>query len=121
MAVQIGDGDLHATSEDNSSLRCPLPEDPECVGNITTSICDRDAFGNMRTFCSRKLPNSVFVATDGFCFNNNEDREKLFSIYAKEYSANPSVNGKNVSESVRDVGYRGSCDDISFAMILAND
>lgn len=116
IAVQIGDGRIWA-AKDSGEWKTPMPEDPDCIGNATTSLCDRNAEGSMRAICSRILPKAVFLGTDGLSdtFLSDADAEKLFSCFVKDYSDNPDKAGKEISEHMMFRSYKGSSDDISLA------
>ena len=78
-AIHIGDGKCVAINH-AGEFKQPIPWDPKCFLNATTSICDSDAIDNFRHFYSDKWPAAVFVGSDGIddCFNNNE---QLYNLY----------------------------------------
>ena len=61
--LQIGDGSF--TVHRGSIVEMPMPDDPECVGNITTSLCDMSAFSKFRRWFSTDVPDAIMVSTDG--------------------------------------------------------
>jgi len=83
----IGDGRLTALYADGS-FNQPVPWDDKCYLNVTTSICDDDAFERSRcyvSFIDRKHPPpvAVFLCTDGIDDNYpvDENEKYLFKLY----------------------------------------
>ncbi|MDE5619744.1 MAG: protein phosphatase 2C domain-containing protein [Ruminococcus sp.] len=81
--VQIGDGKCVIVADDGSAYS-PIPDDPCCNGNVTTSMCQDNA-NNAARFCyfeKEAVPPAVFLGTDGVdksCWNE----EQLYDFYRK--------------------------------------
>jgi hypothetical protein len=84
--VHIGNGRLTALYPDGSYDQ-PVPWDEKCYLNVTTSICDEDAFEKARCYVSfnneKPPPVAVFLCTDGIDDNYpvDENEEHLFKLY----------------------------------------
>ena len=66
--LQLGDGDILAAYGDGSVAR-PLPDDPRLVGDMTTSLCNADAWKEFRVghlSLGPESPRALVMATDGF-------------------------------------------------------
>ena len=61
--LQIGDGAF--TVHYGSEIQMPMPEDPNCVYNRTTSLCDMSAASKFRKWYSDEIPDAITVSTDG--------------------------------------------------------
>ncbi len=78
-ALQIGDGDL-AISYDGSIYSKPIPEDENCIGNITTSLCGENSYQDFRFAHGENIPNIVLCSSDGMA-NSVRGEEGLFTLY----------------------------------------
>jgi hypothetical protein len=90
--MHIGDGRFTALYPDGTFAQ-PVPWDERCYLNVTTSICDDDAFEGARIHyagafsTAEKLPAAVFLCSDGVDDNypvegNEEYLYKLYRIIA---------------------------------------
>ena len=68
--IQLGDGDLVIVRSD-LSVETPIPEDPECVFNVTASMCQNNAKDHMRHFYTFDPLYTIAVSTDGFSTSFN--------------------------------------------------
>lgn len=119
VALQIGDGYLWASPKGSGKWRWPLPEDPNCIGNCTTSICDKGAVASMHVLCSNKLPGVVAIGTDGVLFSSRDDEKKFLSLAtSRKTEVSKDVFVKEISDHMMFRSYKGTADDISFAMIF---
>ena len=122
-AIHIGDGKCVAINH-AGEFKQPIPWDPKCFLNATTSICDSDAIDNFRHFYSDKLPAAVFVGSDGIddCFNNNE---QLYNLYKTILYSFATTDFKEACEGLADylprLSAKGSGDDVSIAALLDMD
>ena len=122
-AIHIGDGKCVAINH-AGEFKQPIPWDPKCFLNTTTSICDSDAIDNFRHFYSDKLPAAVFVGSDGIddCFNNNE---QLYNLYKTVLYSFATTDFKEACEGLADylprLSAKGSGDDVSIAALLDMD
>lgn len=121
--IHIGDGKCVAVSR-NGEFSEPIPWDPKCFLNATTSICDSDAIERFRHFYSKELPAAVFVGSDGIddCFKNDEQFHNFYKTVL--YSLGTSDFDSSVAE-LKDylprLSEKGSRDDMSVAAVLDMD
>jgi len=84
--IHIGDGRFTALYSDGSFDQ-PVPWDEKCYLNVTTSICDDDAFERTRYYLSlnneKPTPVAVFLCSDGIDDNYPVDKNEkhLFNLY----------------------------------------
>ena len=119
---QIGDGSC-VVLDDNGDAMEPIPEDPRCHDNITTSLCQDDAAYSARFcyFSKGSVPSAIFLGTDGI-ENSYWSRDQLYGFYrglALTFSENGMEEGKRqLSEFLPEMTRRGSGDDVTCAGIL---
>lgn len=121
--IHIGDGKCVKVSR-NGEFSEPIPWDPKCFLNATTSICDSDAIEHFRHFYSKELPAAVFVGSDGIddCFKNAEQfhnfyRTVLYSLGTSDFDSSVA----ELKEYLPRLSEKGSRDDMSIAAILDMD
>ena len=120
--AQIGDGKCVVIDCD-SNVYAPIPDDPRCYENITTSMCQDDAALSARFFYLPKgyLPAAVFLCTDGV-ENSYWNEEQLFGFFRGlaltivENGIEDSV--RQLSEFLPAMTKKGSGDDVSCAGIV---
>jgi serine/threonine protein phosphatase PrpC len=83
--IHIGDGRFTVLYPDGNFAQ-PVPWDERCYLNVTTSICDDDAYDSARIFyapASEKLPAAVFLCSDGVDDNYpvEENEKHLYKLY----------------------------------------
>jgi serine/threonine protein phosphatase PrpC len=84
--IHIGDGRFTALYADGS-FNQPVPWDDRCFLNVTTSICDDDAYKQARcyfSYCEVKAPPvAVFLCSDGIDDNYpvDENEKHLYKLY----------------------------------------
>ena len=121
--LHIGDGKCVAVNP-AGEFKQPIPWDPKCFLNATTSICDSDARDRCRHFYSEKLPAAVFVGSDGIddCFKNNEQLHNLYKTVLYSFA---TTDFDEAYEGLKDylprLSSKGSGDDVSIAAILDLD
>ncbi len=64
VAFQIGDGRCIAFDAKMNDF-IPIPEDEQCEGNLTTSLCESNAFDNFRYAYGKKELVALFIGSDG--------------------------------------------------------
>lgn len=121
--IHIGDGKCVAVNPEGKFVQ-PIPWDPKCFLNATTSICDSDALSSFRHFYSDKMPAAVFVGSDGIddCFSNNEQLHNLYKTILYSFGTTnftEAVNG--LKDYLPRLSAKGSGDDVSIAAILDLD
>ena len=63
--LQLGDGDICVTMSDERILT-PIEKRIEQVGNLTHSLCEKDAINSFDSlFCRGELPQAIIITTDG--------------------------------------------------------
>lgn len=120
--AQIGDGKCVVIDCD-SNVFAPIPDDPRCYENVTTSMCQDDAALSARFFYLPKglMPAAVFLCTDGV-ENSYWNEEQLFGFFRGlaltivENGIEDSV--RQLTEFLPAMTKKGSGDDVSCAGIV---
>ena len=119
---QIGDG--KCVTIDSKGIACdPVPDDPRCFDNITTSLCQEDAVLSARFVYFPKdcFPPALFIGTDGVQ-NSYWDIEQLHGFYRglaltiAEYGMTEGV--QQLAAFLPEMTRKGSGDDVSVAGIV---
>lgn len=121
--IHIGDGEC-VTIDSEGAFAHPIPLDDNCVYNYTTSICDREAIYNMRHHFSTKLPEALFIASDGVdnCFAGDDKMHDFYSMIMKSFSETDETFAiLELLEYLPILSQKGSGDDISLGIILKKD
>lgn len=124
-AFKVGDSDI-LMSFDEEYLK-PIPDDPQCYENVTTSLCDNSV---VKEFCFpekkylERVPKTVFCSSDGVA-NSFTDEDFLKKFYTKlQFSCDedgPDKTKSEVKDTLPVLGEKGSGDDISLAGIISYD
>ncbi|MDE5582747.1 MAG: protein phosphatase 2C domain-containing protein [Ruminococcus sp.] len=120
--MQIGDGKCVIVAEDGSAYS-PIPDDPFCQGNFTSSMC-QDNVNNLARFCyfeKDSVPPAVFLGTDGIdksCWSD----EQLYDLY-REIAIRFAETGfeetkEYIIKILPEITSNGSGDDVSCACIV---
>ena len=131
---QIGDGSC-VVLQRNGEFKIPVPPDAENFANVTTSLCDEDAYKKFRhvilncTEDSPLAPVAIFLSTDGLddCWPVFENEKYLYKFYDEVILDNIIKSGlASTEEELRGslLNYmteHGSNDDISLAYFMAED
>jgi len=122
--IHIGDGRLTALYPDGSFDQ-PVPWDDKCYLNVTTSVCDDDAFEQARSYFSfneaKTPPVVVFLCTDGIDDNypvegNENHLFKLYRTIALTFAEDGFESTyKQLSELANQFATKGKGDDTSIA------
>lgn len=123
LGIHIGDGKCVAVNP-AGEFKQPIPWDPKCFLNATTSICDSDAIERFRHFYSRKLPAAVFVGSDGIddCFKNNEQLHNLYKTVLYSFATTDFEEAyEELADYLPRLSAKGSGDDVSIAALLDFD
>lgn len=118
--IQIGDGKCVVIDE-KGDFSTPIPDDPDCQLNVTTSICDSDAIDEFRFCFIEKPPVAVFCGSDGI-EDSYSSIDQLYALYRSiasifaEHGAETGVN--EVREYLPVLTKKGSGDDVSIAGIV---
>ena len=119
---QIGDGSCIVLDE-NGNAYAPIPEDPRCHDNVTTSLCQDDAaYAYRATFFSKEyIPPVLFLGTDGV-ENSYCNVELLCGFYrglALTFSECGMDEGvRQLQSFLPEMTRKGSGDDVSCAGII---
>ena len=120
--AQIGDGKCVVIDGD-SNVSAPVPEDPRCYENVTTSMCQDDAALSARFFYLPKglMPAAVFLCTDGV-ENSYWNEDQLFCFFrglALTIVENGFEEGvSQLEEFLPAMTKKGSGDDVTCAGII---
>lgn len=120
--AQIGDGRCVVVGRDGS-IFAPVPDDPRCYDNVTTSMCQDDAALSARFFYlgEDELPAAIFLCSDGV-ENSYFDDDQLFAFFrglALTIAENGTKEGvRQLEEFLPVMTRKGSGDDVSCAGIL---
>lgn len=124
-AFKVGDSDI-LMSFDEEYVK-PIPDDPQCYENVTTSLCDDSV---IKEFCFPEkkylgiVPKTVFCSSDGVA-NSFTDEDFLKKFYTRlQFSCDedgPDKTKSEMKETLPVLGEKGSGDDISLAGIISYD
>ena len=118
--IHIGDGKCVAVNR-KGDFKQPIPWDPKCFLNATTSICDSDAIDRFRHFYSDKMPAALFVGSDGIddCFKNNDQLNNLYKTVLYSFGTTEFEEAcAGLADYLPRLSAKGSGDDVSIAAIL---
>jgi hypothetical protein len=121
--IHIGDGKCIAL-EHGGGFSEPIPWDETCQFNITTSLCEENAPELFRVFSNGKLPEAVFIGTDGVDSSyrlegNGEKVAGLYRIILDNFRKQGfDKGGDELRNFLPALTERGSGDDVSIAGIL---
>lgn len=130
---QIGDGELVLVNDDSSELM-PMPEDPDCFLNRTSSICGSDASSRFRHFvisatvqddesdnlrtirADPRRISSISVCTDGLSTSFNSDESLM--RYCMAIPEVLSSGGEcRLKENLELRSRSNTCDDVSLSVV----
>lgn len=121
--LQIGDGSC-IVMDTNGNLSLPIPSDPDCQLNVTTSICDADASSEFRYYVVDRAPAAVFCGTDGVedSYSSVEELYDLHRSIILMFSEKGFEEGSSeIAEYLPILTRKGSGDDVSMAGIIQLD
>ena len=122
LCMQIGDGSCVVLDE-NGEASEPVPEDPRCYDNVTTSMCQDDAALSYRYayFPKDRIPPAIFLGTDGI-ENSYWSDEQLFGFYRGLALTFCECGIKDGVEQLKaflpEMTRRGSGDDVSCSGVI---
>ncbi len=134
LIVQIGDGSC-VVLQQNGEFKMPVPPESKNFLNVTTSLCDPDAYKKFRHAVldcqedSPLAPVAIFLSTDGLddCWPIFENEKHLYKLYREVILDSLIENGfARTREELREellphLTARGSNDDISLAYLVTKD
>jgi len=119
VAFQIGDGEIVTCKGDD--WRLPVPEDEDCRGHVTTSMCDFSAHDEFRFAYGGKddVPDMAFVCSDGLvnCGESPDDLATFYDRLMRRYKSKEELLDA-LSEVLPALSLGGSRDDISLAGVI---
>lgn len=119
--MQLGDGDCFAFNRDGTVSS--VPREDSLVGNVTTSLCESDAFYHFHHIYCAGSPAAIIMSTDGVknsfsSFSCYRDfMEKIVSEFS---SSSCQTTKKNLMEFLSEMTEKGSGDDLSVAGVLSS-
>lgn len=121
-AFQIGDGKCVILNNDGKWEE-PIPWDENCVGNITTSLCDSKPIDSFRyCYSGKDFPTSVFLSSDGVddSYNGNlTDLTLLYNLIIREFVDDGfDKTIEDIKSYLPGLSEKGSRDDMSLAGII---
>lgn len=134
LIVQIGDGSC-VVLQRNGECKIPVPPDAENFANVTTSLCDTDAYKKFRHVVldcaedSLLAPLAIFLSTDGLddCYPICDNERWLCKLYRDAILDSMISDGFAATcEELRTellpyMTEHGSNDDISLACFVTED
>lgn len=121
--LQIGDGDCFAVLPDGGEVSVPKEEGLVC--NITTSLCEADAFFRFHHMFRPEVPAAVVMSTDGVrnSFSTGTHYRKFMEQVVSEFALGRDKAGTeaDLREFLAEMTERGSGDDLSIAGITAKN
>ena len=134
LIFQIGDGSC-VVLQRNGEFKIPVPPDAENFANVTSSLCDEDAYKKFRHVVldcaedSPLAPVAIFLSTDGLddCWPIFENEKHLYKFYGEVILDNIITDGfASTEKEVREellhyMTEHGSNDDISLAYLVTKD
>ncbi|MDR0496563.1 MAG: protein phosphatase 2C domain-containing protein [Treponema sp.] len=128
--IHIGDGRLTVLYTDGTYDQ-PVPWDEKCYLNVTTSICDDDAYERARCYFSfhkeKQPPVAVFLCTDGIDDNYPVDSNEkhLFTLYRTIAVTFAEDGFESTCSQLKDLANsfatKGKGDDTSIAVLIDMD
>lgn len=119
LGLQIGDGDCFGVSGDQKIF---VPKEDGLIGNLTTSLCEPDAYYKFHHIFRREKPSVVVLSTDGVrnSFSSGAYYENFMNRVAGEFSVGAKKRTQTaLGEFLSEMTKRGSGDDLSVAGIAA--
>ena len=134
LIVQIGDGTCFVLQR-NGEFKIPVPPESDNFANVTTSLCDFDAYKKFRHVVldcdedSPLAPVAIFLSTDGLddCYPIYENEKHLDKLYREVILDSVIDNGLSRTrdelrgELLPHMTNHGSNDDISLAYLVTRD
>jgi len=119
LCLQIGDGDILALRPDGSLFR-PLPDSPDCVDNLTDSLCQDDAVDRFRVALVEGEVALVLLTTDGY--GNSYEDDAAFEEIGPDYLAllnrvGPDRVTAGLPGWLAEITRTGSGDDITLGLL----
>lgn len=117
--LQIGDGDCFALM--NDGVISTVPREEKLVGNVTTSLCEPDAFYSFHHIFQQKVPLAVVLSTDGVknSFSSGEKYHSFMEKVISEFSCGSTAQTKkDLKDFLSEMTEKGSGDDVSIAGII---
>lgn len=122
--LQLGDGDILTVYGDGTTVS-PIAVDERLVGNQTTSLCQPEAWREIRTadvHASEGLPLLVLLSTDGYVnsFRSQEDFVRIGQDYLQILREQGSeMLSEELPRILSEATQQGSGDDITLGMLHA--
>lgn len=118
--IQIGDGKCVEILRDGEIVE-PVPWDSQCEMNVTTSICDSDAFDEFRYAWGTEAPAAFFIGSDGIedSYTTEQELHELYrSIFEIYIDHGETIVKDEVEAYLPKISQQGSGDDVSIAGLI---
>ena len=119
-SFQIGDGKC-VVFEENGNWKEPIPTDDNCIGNITTSLCQSNAIDSFRyCYSGEKNPATVFLSSDGIDDSYSmKDLSFFYKLIIQEFvNSGFDKTYEQIKMSLPIISKKGSQDDMSLAGVI---
>lgn len=118
--LQIGDGDCFAVCDGEKVF---VPREDGLVGNLTTSLCEPDAYFKFHHIFGPEPPSAVLMTTDGV--RNSFSSKEYYADFMDQVVNQFSVGRKKTTSAelksfLSSMSERGSGDDLSVAGIAGS-
>ena len=117
--IQIGDGDCFVVSGKGEETF--VPKEDGLVGNVTTSLCEPDAFYRFHHIFREGMPAAVVMSTDGVknSFSAGAHYRNFMEKIVLEFSEGRySETETSLREFLSEMTEKGSGDDLSVAGVI---
>lgn len=122
LSIQIGDGKSVSCYKDGVYLEL-VPDDENCIGNRSTSLCDSNAKESFRHYYSSLIPIASFVTSDGIeeSFDQAGMNNFFYSIAYWLQNKGLDYAKTKLDELLPQISEGGSGDDVSVAMMVSKE
>ena len=132
LLLQIGDGTC-VVLKDDGNFSCPVPPDEDNFLNVVVSLCEENAYHNIRHAiinCRDDSPKpiAVFLSSDGLddCYPIYENEEYLYRLYSVIINNIVNKGFDSTEEELTEnllpgLTSQGSQDDISLAYMICKN
>lgn len=117
---QIGDGDCLVVDR-YGNVKKPIPEDPNCFFNITTSMCQNDALSSFRSFYVDEPMSMISISTDGYSSSFETEQSFERNTLAILSAIRDESFWNRLEHNVKKRASSNRMDDVSIALAFRDD